>query len=150
MQPARSRAVGSGGDLIMQAHLWVAIVTLAALLLYFFMGLRVGRARSRFGVAAPATTGHPDFERAFRVQANTLEWLPLFLVSMWLFALYWNDLVAAGVGVVWIIGRTLYMAGYSRAAEARSVGFGIQALATAVLLFGGLGRVIWLLVVGTP
>jgi glutathione S-transferase len=129
----------------MPNHLLVALVTLLALLLYFWMGLRVGQARSKFGVAAPAITGNPDFERAFRIQANTLEWLPLFLVSLWLFAIYWgNDWVAAGVGVVWIIGRFLYVTGYSREASARSRGFGIQALATGVLLFGALGRIIYL------
>jgi uncharacterized membrane protein YecN with MAPEG domain len=130
----------------MATHVLVAIVTLAALLLYFVMGFRVGQARARFGVAAPAITGHPDFERVFRVQANTLEWLPIFLPSLWLFALYWNDLVAAGLGVLWIIGRILYMIGYSRAAEARSAGFLIQILATAVLLFGALGRLVWIAV----
>ena len=127
----------------MQTHMLVAIVTLCALLLYFFMGLRVGRARSKFEVAAPATSGHPEFDRMFRVHANTLEWLPLFLVSMWLFALYWNDRFAAAVGVVWIVGRILYMTGYTRAAGARSTGFGIQALATGILLFGALGKIIW-------
>lgn len=127
----------------MQTHMLVAIVTLCALLLYFFMGLRVGRARSKFEVAAPATSGHPEFDRMFRVHANTLEWLPLFLVSMWLFALYWNDRFAAAVGVVWIVGRILYMTGYTRAAGARSTGFGIQAVATGVLLFGALGKIIW-------
>ena len=127
----------------MQTHMLVAIVTLCALLLYFFMGLRVGQARSKFEVAAPATSGHPEFDRMFRVHANTLEWLPLFLVSMWLFALYWNDRFAAAVGVVWIVGRILYMTGYTRAAGARSTGFGIQALATGVLLFGALGKIIW-------
>jgi uncharacterized membrane protein YecN with MAPEG domain len=130
----------------MPTHVLVAIVTLLALLLYFFMGLQVGRGRARFGVPAPAISGNADFERLFRVQANTLEWLPLFLVSLWLFAIYWNDVVAAGLGVVWIIGRVLYLTGYARAAEARSLGFGIQALATAVLLFGALGRLIWLAV----
>jgi uncharacterized membrane protein YecN with MAPEG domain len=124
----------------------VAIVSLIALLLYFYMGLRVAQARSRYGVAAPAISGHEDFERFFRVQANTLEWLPLFLVSLWLFALYWDVLVAAGVGVVWIIGRLLYMTGYSKAAASRSTGFMVQGLATGVLLFGALGRVIYLLV----
>ena len=127
----------------MQTHMLVAIVTLCALLLYFFMGLRVGRARSKYEVPAPAISGNEDFERVFRVQANTLEWLPLFLVSMWLFALYWNDRFAAAVGVVWIVGRILYMTGYTRAAGARSTGFGIQALATGVLLFGALGKIIW-------
>ncbi|HZZ35427.1 MAG TPA: MAPEG family protein, partial [Caulobacteraceae bacterium] len=59
---------------------------------------------------------------------------------------YWNDRVAAAVGVVWIVGRILYMTGYSKAAASRSMGFLIQALATGVLLFGALGRVIWVAV----
>ncbi|MBS0410160.1 MAG: MAPEG family protein [Proteobacteria bacterium] len=128
-------------------HSLVAIVTLLALLLYFFMGLRVGQARGLYKVEAPATSGHPDFERVFRVHANTLEWLPIFLPALWLFAIAWNnDLVAAGVGVVWIVGRVLYMTGYSKAAASRSTGFGIQALATGVLLFGALGKIIWMAV----
>ena len=127
-------------------HSLVAIVTLLTLLLYFWMGLAVGRARARFGVAAPAISGHPDFERVFRVQANTLEWLPIYLPSLWLFALAWNDRVAAGLGVIWIVGRYLYMTGYSKAAERRELGFMIQALATAVLVFGALGRLIYLLI----
>jgi glutathione S-transferase len=129
----------------MSIHPLVAIVTLLALLVYFYMSLRVGQARSKFNVPAPATSGNPDFERAFRIHMNTLEWLPLFLVSLWLFAIAWNnDLVAAGIGLVWIVGRIVYLTGYSKAPEARSTGFGIQALATAVLLFGALGKIIWM------
>jgi glutathione S-transferase len=128
----------------MSNYTLVAIVTLLSLLLYFMMGLRVGQGRTEFGVAAPAMTGHPEFERRVRVQANTLEWLPIFLVSLWLFAIYWSDdRIAAVIGVIWIIGRILYMTGYSKAASSRGPGFGIQALATGVLLFGALGRVIW-------
>ena len=131
----------------MQIHPLVAIVTLLALLVYFYMGLRVGQARTKFNVPAPAMSGNPDFERAFRIQMNTLEWLPLFLVSLWLFALAWgSDLVAAGIGLVWIIGRILYLTGYSRAAEARGPGFGVQAAATGVLLFGALGKIIWMVI----
>jgi glutathione S-transferase len=131
----------------MQIHPLVAIVTLLALLVYFYMSLRVGQGRSKYNVPAPATTGHPDFERAYRIHMNTLEWLPLFLVSLWLFAIAWgNDLIAAGIGLVWILGRILYLTGYSKAAEARGPGFGIQALATGVLLFGALGKIIWMVV----
>jgi glutathione S-transferase len=131
----------------MTIHPLVAIVTLLALLVYFFMSLQVGQGRTKFGVVAPATTGNPDFERLYRVQMNTLEWLPLFLVSLWLFAVAWNaDLVTAAIGLVWIVGRILYLTGYARAAEARGLGFGIQALATGVLLFGALGRIIWILI----
>jgi glutathione S-transferase len=130
----------------MMAHAPVAIVSLLALLLYIVMAFRVGQARSRFGVPAPAIHGHEDFERVFRVQANTLEWLPIFLVSLWLFALYWDDGVAAAAGAVWIIGRLLYMTGYSQAAGSRSTGFLVQMVATAVLLFGALGRIVYLMI----
>jgi glutathione S-transferase len=117
---------------------YTAIVTLLAVLLYFYTGVRVAQARARFGVRAPAITGHPDFERVFRVQMNTLEWMPIFLPALWLFALYVNDLGAAAVGVVWVIGRVLYLVGYSAAANKRGRGFGIQALAAGVLLVGAL------------
>jgi glutathione S-transferase len=122
----------------MTDHIAVAFVTIASLLLYLVMGFRVGQARGKYGVEAPAISGHSDFERVFRVQANTLEWMPLYLPSLWLFAFYGNDLAAAGLGVIWIIGRTLYMTGYSKAAGARSVGFIVQGLATLILMIGTL------------
>ncbi len=127
----------------MQSHAYVAIVSLLALLTYFWMGLQVGRARAKTGIAAPAMTGDPLLERSIRAHHNTLEWLPLFLVPLWLFALYWSDLVAAGVGVVWIVGRVLYQLGYVKDPAKRELGFLIQALAVAVLLFGALGRIIY-------
>jgi uncharacterized membrane protein YecN with MAPEG domain len=92
-------------------------------------------------------TGDPILERAVRVQMNTLEWLPIFLVSMWLFAIYWNDLVAAGLGVVWIVGRIVYQQGYMADPAKRETGFIIQALACAVLLLGALGRIIYVMAV---
>lgn len=129
----------------MPIHPLVAIVTLLALLVYLYMGVLVGQGRTKFGVEAPATTGNPDFERLYRVQMNTLEWLPLFLVSLWLFAVSWNaDRVTAAIGLVWIVGRILYLTGYSKAAASRSLGFLIQMAATAVLLFGALGRIVWI------
>jgi len=130
----------------MQPHSWVAIVTLVALLVYVWMGVRVGGARKKSGIPAPAMTGDPELERHIRVQANTLEWLPIFLPSLWLFAIYWSDMVAAGLGVVWIIGRILYALGYAQSADKRELGFMIQMAATAILLFGALGRAIWMLV----
>lgn len=127
----------------MQSHAYVAIVSLLALLTYFWMGLQVGRARAKTGIAAPAMTGDPLLERSIRAHHNTLEWLPLFLVPLWLFALYWSDLVAAGFGVVWIVGRVLYQLGYVKDPAKRELGFLIQALAVAVLLFGALGRIVY-------
>ncbi len=129
----------------MQPHSWVALVTLVAILVYVWMGLRVGAARGKSGIAAPAMTGDPILERHIRVQANTLEWLPIFLAGLWLFAIYWNDLVAAGLGVVWIVGRILYAVGYVADPAKREAGFMIQALAAAVLVFGALGRIVWVL-----
>jgi glutathione S-transferase len=129
----------------MQPHSLVAIVSLLALLVYLGMGIRVGGARRKCGIAAPTMTGDPVLERCIRVQANTLEWLPVFLVSLWLFAIYWNDQVAAGLGLLWIVGRIVYAAGYVADPKKRAAGFMIQALATAVLLFGALGRAIWML-----
>jgi glutathione S-transferase len=129
----------------MQPHSWVAIVTLVALLVYVWMAARVAFARKKAGIHPPAMTGDPILERHIRVQANTLEWLALFLPSLWLFAVYWSDLVAALLGGVWIVGRIVYALGYVADPGKRELGFGIQALATAVLLFGALGRVIWML-----
>jgi glutathione S-transferase len=125
---------------------FTAIATCLALLFYFFTIMKVGKARQTFGIKAPAITGHPEFERMFRVQTNTLEWMPMFLPSLWLFAVYVSDPIAAGLGLVWIIGRILYLTGYSQAAEKRGLGFAIQALATFALLLGALGMVIWRLV----
>lgn len=130
----------------MEPHSLTAIVTILALLVYAGMGIGVGRARAKSGVAAPAMTGDPLLERAIRVQANTLEWLPIFLVSLWLFALYWSDPAAALVGLVWIVGRLLYWRGYLIDPARREAGFLVQALASAVLLFGALGRAVWLMV----
>jgi MAPEG family. len=131
----------------MQTHAYVAIVTILALLTYLWMGLQVAGARRRSGIAAPAMTGDPVLERTIRAHVNTLEWLPLFLPSLWLFALYWSDLVAAVLGLVWIVGRIAYQRGYVRDPAKRELGFLIQALATAVLLFGALGRAIYVLVI---
>jgi glutathione S-transferase len=131
----------------MPPHADVAIVSLLALLTYFWMGLQVGRARAKSGIAAPAMTGDPVLERTIRAHYNTLEWLPLFLVPLWLFAIYWNGMVAAAVGLVWIVGRILYQRGYVADPGKRETGFMIQALAVAVLLFGSLGRLVYVTVV---
>src|SRR4249919_2403590 len=98
---------------------FTALVTCLALLFYFLTSVKVARARAAFGIKAPAISGNPDFERIFRVQMNTLEWLPIFLPALWLFAIYVSDAIAAALGLVWIVGRILYMTGYSRAANKR-------------------------------
>ena len=119
-----------------------ALVTVLAVLLYFFMGLRVGKARATYGIHAPAMTGHPDFERLVRVHANTLEAMPLFLPLLWLFAIYIGDRWAALIGLVWIIGRILYMTGYAADAKKRGTGFMVQFFALVALTIGVLYGII--------
>jgi glutathione S-transferase len=131
----------------MQSHAYVAIVTLLALMTYFWMSLQVPIARRKSGIKAPAMTGDPLLERTIRAHYNTLEWLPIFLPAMWIFAIYWSDLIAAGLGLLWIVGRIIYQVGYVAEAEKRAMGFLIQFIAVAVLLLGGLGRLVYVVFV---
>jgi glutathione S-transferase len=115
---------------------YTPIVTLLVIAFYFFLATRVAAARGKFGVRLPATTGNPDFERVFRAHTNTLEWMPTFLVPLWLCAVYLSDIAAAALGLVWIAGRVLYFTGYSSAAEKRLPGFFIQATVCLLLFIG--------------
>lgn len=110
-----------------------ALITLLAVIVYFLTGFQVARARARYGVKAPATTGNADFERVFRTQMNMLEWMPIFLPALWLAALYVSDAGAAIVGLVWVGGRIVYIRDYAQAAERRHLGFVVQAGAAGVL-----------------
>ena len=130
----------------MQQYSLVAIVTLLSLLVYMWMVTRVGGARRKTGIAAPAMPGDPHLERNIRVHYNTLEALPVYLSSLWLFALYWDPKMAAGAGLVWIVGRILYATGYVADPGKRELGFMIQLIGTAFLLFGSLGKIIYDLV----
>lgn len=127
----------------MMEHRWTAIVTIVALLVYFNMSLGVGRARGKTGIHAPAMTGDPLLERAVRVHMNTLEWLPIFLAGLWLFAIFWNEVAAAALGVVWIVGRLIYASGYMADPAKRSTGFLVQFAAAALLLIGALGKIVF-------
>jgi len=129
-----------GGRDAIAGYSVIALVTLAALVQYFLMGLNVGRARGKFGVAAPAVHGHPEFERYYRVQMNTLEWMVIFLPCLWMAGVFTADwgmrasLAVAALGVVWIAGRYIYSQAYVKDPATRSRGFAIQALATLLLL----------------
>ncbi len=116
----------------------VAIVTIAALLEYMWFGIEVARARARFQITPPATTGHPDFERYFRVQQNTTEQLLVFLPALWLAAWFVSDSMAAILGLGFVVGRALYARGYWQAAEKRGTGFLIGEIASGLLLIVGL------------
>jgi glutathione S-transferase len=132
----------------MQTYYYVAIVTLLTGVVYFWMAARVAMAHRKTGILAPTMTGDPVLERTFRAHTNTLEWMPIFLPSLWLFAIYWDADVAAGLGALWLVGRIIYFLGYVSAAPKRSPGFFIQALAAFTLMLGALGRIIYLAAVG--
>lgn len=119
-----------------------ALVTIVALVTYFVLSLNVGRARTKFNVPAPQTSGNPDFERVLRVQQNTVEQIILFLPSLWMCALFTSPKVAAGFGVVWILGRIVFAWGYYQAADKRGPGFGITMLGNMGLLIGSIYGVI--------
>ncbi|HMN72222.1 MAG TPA: MAPEG family protein [Rhodoblastus sp.] len=127
---------------------WTALVTLLAIAVYFWADLGVGKARGTYQIKAPATTGDPNFERLFRAHQNMLEWMPIFLPSLWLFALTLSDRWAAVVGLVWIAGRALYLVAYAKDAATRGRGFAIQAAAAAVLFLGATVGVVKALIVG--
>jgi glutathione S-transferase len=121
---------------------YTAIVTLVAVVIYFIMATRVAWARGKFGVKHPGTTGDPDFERIFRAHVNTLEWMPTFLVPLWLCAAYFSDGAAAIAGLLWIAGRIVYFIGYSRAVEKRLPGFFIQSTACLLLIMGAAAGIV--------
>jgi uncharacterized MAPEG superfamily protein len=120
-----------------------ALVTLLTVLLLFGTMWAVGHARGKYGVKAPATTGDPAFERAYRVQMNTLEQTVMFLPLLWLAANYGFTGWAGMAGLVWIIGRVWYAVAYLADAGKRGPGFTVGMVAwIAVLLMAvfGVGR----------
>jgi glutathione S-transferase len=117
---------------------YVHIVTALAVLQFVVFGFKVGAARQRYGVKAPAITGNETFERLFRIQMNTLEQLIVFLPGLYLFARYFSPYLAAALGVMYLLGRELYAFTYVRDPAKRSVGYGITFLPMVILVVGGL------------
>jgi glutathione S-transferase len=117
---------------------YVDIVTALALLQFMVFGFKVAKARGRYGIVAPAIAGNEIFERYFRVQQNTLEQLIVFLPALYVFSHYYNPLVAAALGVVYLIGREIYAFTYVKDPKKRELGFVLTVLPLAILIFGGL------------
>lgn len=118
--------------------LWVQLVTLLAIIQFFVIGLMVARARSRYGVPAPATTGHELFDRYFRAQMNTLETLVVFLPALWIAAQHWRPEWMAAIGAVYLVGRHFYVHGYVADPHKRHFGYGLSIVPTLLLVLAGL------------
>lgn len=115
-----------------------SLVTLLVVLLMFATSLNVGRARGRYGIKAPAVTGHEMFERAFRIQMNTLESAALMLPALWLYAGLIGDRGAGIMGMVWLAARVWYAVAYQGDPAKRHGGFALAFLALAGLWLGAL------------
>ena len=121
----------------------LTIVTLLALFEFVWLGTRVGMARGKFGVSAPATTGNEEFERHYRVHYNTLEQLVLFIPSLWAFGYYVGQFWAAGLGAIYLIGRVIYALAYVKDPASRGLGMLLSVIPCYVMLLGGLAAAAW-------
>ncbi len=123
---------------------YVALVTLLLVIQYIVYMSLCGRARATSGLKAPAVIGDEAFERAYRVQMNTLEQLVITLPSLWICALYFKPLVAAALGLLFFLGRILYGSAYVADPAKRGPGMMIGFLANVALvvtaLWGVIGR----------
>ena len=121
---------------------YAALATVAGLIIYIILAARVGRARRKYGIMAPATTGHLEFERRFRIQYNTVEQLVLFLPALWLCAIIVNDFWAGIGGIFWCLGRIIYAATYQADPRGRFPGFALTALPSLAMM----GVSAWILI----
>jgi glutathione S-transferase len=121
------------------------IVTLLALIEYSVLGVLVGRARAKYGVEAPATTGNPEFERYFRVHANTLESLIVFIPAVWIFSFAVNYHLGVALGALFVIARIVYATGYITSPAKRGTGAMATFAINGILVVGALVRVLLLM-----
>lgn len=115
-------------------------------LLMFATAFNVGRARHKYGISAPAVVGHPVFERAYRIQMNTLEWAAMTLPCLWVFAAYVSDAGAAVLGGLWLAARVRYAFAYQREPKLRGRAFTLAGLAFGLLGLGAAAGVLWRLI----
>jgi len=106
--------------------IWIDIVTAVALFQYLVFGTLVAQARGKYGVKAPATTGHELFERAYRIHMNTLELLVVFVPALWMAARYWSPTWVAAAGAVFVAGRLVYFRAYTADPTTRTLGFSLS------------------------
>lgn len=117
---------------------FVELVAVLAVLQFLSFGALTGGARRDSGLKAPAVSGHPTFERMYRVQMNTLELLVAFMPMLFLAAKYWPPVLIAGLGVLYLVGRLLYWKAYVVDPGRRGLGFILSLVPIAILTILGL------------
>ena len=132
----------------MVPHPYSALATLIAMAIFIWTMMLVSRARTRLGIPAPACTGNEEFERTFRVQMNTLEQLVLLLPALWLCAIWVGEIYAGLGGLVWCIGRVIYVASYIRDPKSRTIGFFLTFVPTVVMMAADAIRVVQFMLLG--
>ena len=113
------------------------LIVLLALLQYVWFTARVGLARGKYGVNAPACDGDETFDRLFRVQQNTMEQLLVFIPASYVFAFYLSELWVLVPGLAFLLGRFLYSIEYIKDPKTRTPGMAMTLLANMVLVVGG-------------
>ena len=120
----------------MNQYLYTSFITLLTILLMFGLTFNVGRARGKYHVKAPAVSGHELFERAYRIQLNTIESVLMFLPALWLYAIFIGDKGAGDSGVIWLVARLVYAISYQLNPSKRGLGFLVSILVIAGLWTG--------------
>ncbi len=113
---------------------YATIIVMLALVEYTWFTIRTGGRRGKYEIEAPATSGHPDFEKAFRVQQNTMEQLVIFIPATYAFAWYVNPLWVLVPGALFIVGRLLYSGAYLKDPKKRAPGMIMTLFANAVMV----------------
>ncbi len=132
----------------MTAYPLTSLALIIALSVYFWFAMQVGQARGKWNVPAPAASGHPEFDKRYRVQMNTLEQLVLFVPALWLAAPVLGDMIAAAIALIWSIGRIIYFRAYTTDPKTRTVGFMMTLLPTLVLVIAAVVGAVRVLMAG--
>ena len=114
------------------------LIVLLALLQYVWFTGRVGAARGKYKVNAPACDGDENWNRLFRIQQNTMEQLIVFVPATYAFAFYLSELWVLVPGLGFLVGRFLYSAEYLKDPKSRTPGMAITLISNVVLVLGAL------------
>jgi glutathione S-transferase len=126
-------------------HPLIGLITVFTVLLLIVCMFLVARARGRYQVKAPATTGPEGFERMLRIQANSNESVLMFLPALWTAATFGAVWLSATLGAVWLLSRACYIVAYANPARSRGPAYTLSFVAVLGLVLQGLWGVAWTL-----